>query len=1059
MLATASSEPTGVLGSMDELRQLLIEVVQEQVAHLANTLKQDHQSLVARLVNVRTAVSRVEETLAVSVHQGPLHPAESSAPEPMELAAASVSSNQQANRFSGRPVIQQTRGSLALTKSSRKNKVQSWDVVGVRADSERANYAFDDMMLDRGTNGSIYEAHAMLLGKPVLEEPTAEAIANIFSSESEHNTGGMRTISCPDMLEDGCWQSESANSRTSRKAAEEEPSAAQGQEGLRQMPLTLRSTSMPDSEDSEPDSVLPPIAQDMNVLSADRLPNLLHSPDHMVSSLSASVAVTLSEIEGSVSSGEENSGVSDGIPPLEDDAPPNTVRPPYGKPPFESQSSIEVSEPMSEERASFSLDVLAETERCSYNSSVSYGKKNNVRNLGALDNMVTDRLFQSFGLATQPVQHERERVSYGSRPSFGSRFSFGERNSNRQTPHDNRNTFERISVNSSRVTPSAGLRSIPSGTLSLLRPPQPQAPPTRPTGELTFIPMPSSITQTKAAVRGILPRSLSTESTSSTSIDIASRIPYSVREAVEVELAPTPVVPLQPTEEPIVVAVAATATAAAGRGVHIIPAPPIFRKLNSFGGHGMFHQSKTHSFSSDVSGMAHEDSPPGPRSTSKAAREMRRQMRNGSSISRQDGHGHGHDTAGDDDDDESASRMARRTSTGLGGISGMDALRAEHEDMLVATQANAVPEENMDYQSMEMPDTRVANVVSAPVLVLRAFGLVPSTQGLFGLMYGRFLLLLFGAMFAYTLVQAIRVSGSLYNYLSTACFSLGALLGIVFLRSQRIQDLLGPRRMPLEMYATAFGFYHNWHIVSRNRLAVVTAMYITSAIAKVAGVLYVYFDESIKGFVSEDPVMLVFFLMSSAMLFALIFCMLHVCSCLEMAIDQYCIRFFEAADLSKGIAEWNVLQALLRRAAHTVEVCFLAVSTGVLAVLLLTGVEMFNLSSRDYGEGVMASGITLGLWAMWVLPPTGLVFYAVFRAAAITEKCNRVPALVNSWSLIDEQIDHEKQYTVQYIIQSAAGFYVKGVRLNATWALKLSYFFGVLMFTMLTQSFLSPVKG
>mmetsp|Transcript_110278 Transcript_110278/g.355664 ORF Transcript_110278/g.355664 Transcript_110278/m.355664 type:complete len:1016 (-) Transcript_110278:21-3068(-) len=1015
MLATASSEPTGVLGSMDELRQLLIEVVQEQVAHLANTLKQDHQSLVARLVNVRTAVSRVEETLAVSVHQGPLHPAESSAPEPMELAAASVSSNQQANRFSGRPVIQQTRGSLALTKSSRKNKVQSWDVVGVRADSERANYAFDDMMLDRGTNGSIYEAHAMLLGKPVLEEPTAEAIANIFSSESEHNTGGMRTISCPDMLEDGCWQSESANSRTSRKAAEEEPSAAQGQEGLRQMPLTLRSTSMPDSEDSEPDSVLPPIAQDMNVLSADRLPNLLHSPDHMVSSLSASVAVTLSEIEGSVSSGEENSGVSDGIPPLEDDAPPNTVRPPYGKPPFESQSSIEVSEPMSEERASFSLDVLAETERCSYNSSVSYGKKNNVRNLGALDNMVTDRLFQSFGLATQPVQHERERVSYGSRPSFGSRFSFGERNSNRQTPHDNRNTFERISVNSSRVTPSAGLRSIPSGTLSLLRPPQPQAPPTRPTGELTFIPMPSSITQTKAALRGILPR-LSTE-----------------------------VVPLQPSDEPIMVAVAAAATAVAGRGVHILPVPLV-------GGHGMLHHAKTNSFSSDVSGMAHEDSPHGPRSTSNAAREMRRQMRNGGSSSWQD-------FAGDDDDDESASRMARRTSTGLGGISGMDALRAEHEDMLVATQANAVPEENMDYQSMEMPDTRVANVVSAPVLVLRAFGLVPSTQGLFGLMYGRFLLLLFGAMFAYTLVQAIRVSGSLYNYLSTACFSLGALLGIVFLRSQRIQDLLGPRRMPLEMYATAFGFYHNWHIVSRNRLAVVTAMYITSAIAKVAGVLYVYFDESIKGFVSEDPVMLVFFLMSSAMLFALIFCMLHVCSCLEMAIDQYCIRFFEAADLSKGIAEWNVLQALLRRAAHTVEVCFLAVSTGVLAVLLLTGVEMFNLSSRDYGEGVMASGITLGLWAMWVLPPTGLVFYAVFRAAAITEKCNRVPALVNSWSLIDEQIDHEKQYTVQYIIQSAAGFYVKGVRLNATWALKLSYFFGVLMFTMLTQSFLSPVKG
>lgn len=99
-------------------------------------------------------------------------------------------------------------------------------------------------------------------------------------------------------------------------------------------------------------------------------------------------------------------------------------------------------------------------------------------------------------------------------------------------------------------------------------------------------------------------------------------------------------------------------------------------------------------------------------------------------------------------------------------------------------------------------------------------------------------------------------------------------------------------------------------------------------------------------------------------------------------------------------------------------------------------------------------GVCLGMWSGWLCPPIALTFYFVFRAAAITEKCNRVPALINSWTRMEQLIDHEKQYIVQYIMHSAAGFYVKGVRLNATWALKLLYLFGVLLFSLLTQSVL-----
>merc|ERR1719361_3161977 len=89
--------------------------------------------------------------------------------------------------------------------------------------------------------------------------------------------------------------------------------------------------------------------------------------------------------------------------------------------------------------------------------------------------------------------------------------------------------------------------------------------------------------------------------------------------------------------------------------------------------------------------------------------------------------------------------------------------------------------------------------------------------------------------------------------------------------------------------------------------------------------------------------------------------------------------------------------------------------------------------------------------ALWCI----LVLYMVFRAAAVTEKCSRVPALVNSWMMEERPFDEGRQYVVQYITNGAAGFYVKGVRLTAFMATKLAYFFGIIMFTVVSQSILA----
>lgn len=130
--------------------------------------------------------------------------------------------------------------------------------------------------------------------------------------------------------------------------------------------------------------------------------------------------------------------------------------------------------------------------------------------------------------------------------------------------------------------------------------------------------------------------------------------------------------------------------------------------------------------------------------------------------------------------------------------------------------------------------------------------------------------------------------------------------------------------------------------------------------------------------------------------------------------------------------------------------------TGVLCVMVLTLTEVFHIFGSDDPIDALShhERICLGLWVGWVMPLAVLLFYTVFRAAAITEQCNRVPALVNSWVFEERELDREKQHVVQHIMHSFAGFYVKGIRLNASVAFKMSYLSGMLLFTFFTQRLL-----
>lgn len=393
-------------------------------------------------------------------------------------------------------------------------------------------------------------------------------------------------------------------------------------------------------------------------------------------------------------------------------------------------------------------------------------------------------------------------------------------------------------------------------------------------------------------------------------------------------------------------------------------------------------------------------------------------------------------------------------------VSSMDALREEHEKSLVKISSQLFSSNESDelrdvFDDMPLPVSWLpAAVLNAPRFLMCLYGVLPFQVGNLAFWYTNIVQISVAFLLAYSFMLAVVETESLYIHLTTVCYALGCLMGVLFLRMRRIHDLLGPHDRQLELYARNFEFFEEWQEVSVRRFFIVLALWTCTVLSRVFVLAGSSCPAAMGGTEDRDMAWppLISFVVISGMLSVLAYCQLHVCCGLEMAVDKYCHRFYMQKRLGVGICEWNVLQAMLRRSATTIDSCFLAQSTSVLATVLLTGVEVIQSLSDD---AEAPGGQCFSLWCGWVIPPIMLMIYTTFRAAAVTEKCCRVPALVNSWPFKDDRwIDYGRQYAVEYITNSAAGFYVKGVRLSAFMAFKLTYLFGVVMFTLITQAIL-----
>lgn len=284
----------------------------------------------------------------------------------------------------------------------------------------------------------------------------------------------------------------------------------------------------------------------------------------------------------------------------------------------------------------------------------------------------------------------------------------------------------------------------------------------------------------------------------------------------------------------------------------------------------------------------------------------------------------------------------------------------------------------------------------------------------------------------------------------TLCYMVGSTLASWSMRQAEIHLLLGHENGGLEDYARKLGFLKDWRSVSRRRMQEVLCVLVLMLASR-----WLCFG-SVEQRLDTSLLTSIFFSSAGVSCTAVVYAQLHLVAGMDLAIDSFSISFFKEMDVEQALDEWNTVQATLRQVSTKLSYSLVALggSCGA-ALLLLAELVFFHPESPVMTQSALQMAFFLG----WLFPPVLLFLYAMMRAAAVTEKASRVAPLVNSWTFVDHEDDHSpawmdlgRQYIVQYMNQSEAGFYLQGVKLNVFQVTKLSYYFAAFIFAVLSKT-------
>lgn len=322
-----------------------------------------------------------------------------------------------------------------------------------------------------------------------------------------------------------------------------------------------------------------------------------------------------------------------------------------------------------------------------------------------------------------------------------------------------------------------------------------------------------------------------------------------------------------------------------------------------------------------------------------------------------------------------------------------------------------------------------------------------SRAGWRGLLYQGFVMVFATAcpiMYTWYMISESETSGAMpisTNRLADLTVAFGSVVGLtsvsVFLRGPLVIDQLNVMRNYAAQQSNSRRWIHSSFIDSATMFGIWSAMVMWRAKTDILA-------RATRGEVGLlDATSAFAFAISSGVLISLASLVLHYCRGMAHIVDAFCGRCTDGVteSLVEAARDWNIVQSLLRRSCKSVEVCLLVVQTTIFAAGIAIAVEML-ISKESILHSFDRLAPTLALCAA--------VTRAFFAAADVTNKCSRVPSLVNARGA-SSRIDPELRHFVDYVCTCEAGFYICEVRLTSYMVMKIIYILGALGFGVLSK--------
>eukprot|EP00931_Biecheleriopsis_adriatica_P105139 TRINITY_DN7970_c1_g2_i2.p1 TRINITY_DN7970_c1_g2~~TRINITY_DN7970_c1_g2_i2.p1 ORF type:complete len:623 (+),score=92.60 TRINITY_DN7970_c1_g2_i2:41-1909(+) len=385
--------------------------------------------------------------------------------------------------------------------------------------------------------------------------------------------------------------------------------------------------------------------------------------------------------------------------------------------------------------------------------------------------------------------------------------------------------------------------------------------------------------------------------------------------------------------------------------------------------------------------------------------------------------------------------------------SNLDTLRQVHETSRVK-RCEEMIDTTLGAQPVEEQLRRCEKLVLATShKLLGLTGIMPLSSGWSGYVYPAVLIVCCTCVSAVFAQKAFFGSQPLGDSVR-ALEVLGAGLALLIFHLQGASKLFIPHKNPLYAYAIARNIFSSWV----SRIAVDAILPALSFLLALSPLLLPGLS-GCDDFLKHEKATHTFLQLTSArtlsglLLTAIWYCTHHMCSFMSLAVDEFAHQQFGCGgDAELGVVQWNLVQAMLNQAAKRLEGTLMVTITVSGICLIPAAADFLQVVEAESSDGhFFCHPMPQGLAT--VLLRLAMSLYTVYKAAEVTEKCNRSICFINSLQRDSGPIlDEQRSFLVRHMADSSAGFHIRGVKITSLIFLKLLYGTGALVAAICVQA-------